>query len=338
MRAVPSCRILMVTTFGRAGYLRRAMEAGALGFFVKDAPAEQLADAIRRVARGERVVDPQLAAATLASGASSLTARERDVLVAARHGATIADVAARLHLSEGTVRNYLSSAITKTGGRNRIEAVRRRRRARLALMTRQFAGRLVAPPGKLEAMTGVIVHRTTAELEAGLAEIRRSPRDGGRLELIVRRPAVEAREVLDEATLDETVGLVGDTWSQRPSTRTDDGSPHPRMQLNVMNARAVALIAVDPERRQLAGDQLYVDLDLSEANLPAGTRLAIGTAVIEITEQPHRGCAKFAARFGTDALRFVNSDAGRSINARGVNAAVVVGGVIRAGDVATKLV
>src|SRR4029079_19460430 len=120
---------------------------------------------------------------------------------------------------------------------------------------------LVAPPGKLAAMTGVIVHRTTAELEAGLAEIRRSPRDGGRLELIVRRPAVEAREVLDEATLDETVGLVGDTWSQRPSTRTDDGSPHPRMQLNVMNARAVALIAVDPERRQLAGDQLYVDLD-----------------------------------------------------------------------------
>ncbi len=143
--------------------------------------------------------------------------------------------------------------------------------------------------------------------------------------------------MLDEATLDETVGLVGDTWSQRPSTRTDDGSPHPRMQLNIMNARAVALIAVDPERRQLAGDQLYLDLDLSEENLPAGTRLSIGTAVIEITEQPHRGCAKFAARFGTDALRFVNSEAGRAVNARGVNAAVVTGGVIRAGDVATKL-
>jgi two-component system response regulator DesR len=123
--AVPSCRILIVTTFGRAGYLRRAMEAGALGFFVKDAPAEQLADAIRRVARGERVVDPQLAAATLAGGTSPLTARERDVLVAARPGATVADIAGRLHLSEGTVRNYLSSAIAKTGGRNRIEAVRR---------------------------------------------------------------------------------------------------------------------------------------------------------------------------------------------------------------------
>jgi two-component system response regulator DesR len=123
--ALPSCRILIVTTFGRAGYLRRAMEAGALGFFVKDAPAEQLADAIRRVARGERVVDPQLAAATLAGGTSPLTARERDVLVEARTGATVADIADRLHLSEGTVRNYLSSAIAKTGGRNRIEAVRR---------------------------------------------------------------------------------------------------------------------------------------------------------------------------------------------------------------------
>jgi MOSC domain-containing protein len=191
--------------------------------------------------------------------------------------------------------------------------------------------------GKLLAMTGVIVHRTSAELEAGLAEIRRSPRDQGRLELIVRRPAVDVREVLEEAVLDESEGLVGDTWSQRSSSRTDDGSPHPRMQLNIMNARAAALVAVDPERRRLAGDQLYLDLDLSEENLPAGTRLSIGTAVIEITEQPHRGCAKFSARFGADALRFVNSPDGRSVNARGVNAAVVTGGVIRAGDVATKL-
>ena len=186
-------------------------------------------------------------------------------------------------------------------------------------------------------MTGVVVHRTKAELEAGLDEIRRSPRDQGRLELIVRRPSIDAREVLDEAILDEHVGLVGDTWSQRPSRRTADGSPHPRMQLNIMNARAAALFALDPERRQLAGDQLYLDLDLSEENLPPGTRLSIGTAVVEITEQPHRGCAKFAARFGTDALRFVNSDDGISVNARGVNAAVVTGGVIRPGDVVTKL-
>jgi two-component system response regulator DesR len=121
---VPSCRVIILTTFGRPGYLRRAMESGALGFVVKDAPAEQLADAVRRVAAGERVVDPALAAATLAGGASPLTGRERDVLVASRDGATVADIAARLFLSEGTVRNYLSAAIAKTGVRNRIEAFR----------------------------------------------------------------------------------------------------------------------------------------------------------------------------------------------------------------------
>jgi two-component system, NarL family, response regulator DesR len=121
---LPGCRILILTTFGRPGYLRRAMEAGALGFVVKDAPAEQLADAVRRVAEGGRVVDPALAAATLAGGPSPLTGRERDVLVAARGGATVADIARVLFLSEGTVRNYLSAAIAKTGVRNRMEAIR----------------------------------------------------------------------------------------------------------------------------------------------------------------------------------------------------------------------
>jgi two-component system response regulator DesR len=122
--AVPQCRALILTTFGRPGYLRRAMESGALGFVVKDAPAEQLADAVRRVARGERVVDPILAAATLAGGASPLTGRERDVLIAARDGATVGDIAGKLFLGEGTVRNYLSAAIAKTGVRNRFEAIR----------------------------------------------------------------------------------------------------------------------------------------------------------------------------------------------------------------------
>jgi two-component system response regulator DesR len=120
----PACRVIMLTSFGRPGYLRRAMESAAVGFVVKDAPAEQLADAVRRVMRGERVVDPALAAATLAGGASPLTGRERDVLVAARDGATVADIAGKLFLSEGTVRNYLSAAIAKTGVRNRVEAVR----------------------------------------------------------------------------------------------------------------------------------------------------------------------------------------------------------------------
>jgi two-component system response regulator DesR len=121
---VPDCRVIMLTAFARPGYLRRAMEAGAAGFVVKDAPAEQLADAVRRVVRGERVVDPGLAAATLAGGASPLTGRERDVLVAARDGATVADISAKLFLTEGTVRNYLSAAIAKTGVRNRVEAVK----------------------------------------------------------------------------------------------------------------------------------------------------------------------------------------------------------------------
>lgn len=120
---LPSCQVLILTTFGRPGYLRRAMEAGALGFLVKDGPVEALAVAIRRVLAGERVVDPALAAAALAIGPDPLTARERDVLRAAADGATIADIAARLHLSESTVRNYLSATIAKTGTRNRIEAV-----------------------------------------------------------------------------------------------------------------------------------------------------------------------------------------------------------------------
>jgi two-component system, NarL family, response regulator DesR len=123
-RELPSCRVIILTTFGRPGYLRRAMESGALGFVVKDTEAEQLADAVRRVVRGERVVDPALAAATLAGGSSPLTGRERDVLVASRDGATVADIAARLFLSEGTVRNYLSAAIAKTNTRNRVEAMR----------------------------------------------------------------------------------------------------------------------------------------------------------------------------------------------------------------------
>jgi two-component system, NarL family, response regulator DesR len=121
--ALPGCRVLFLTTFGRPGYLRRAMEAGASGFLVKDGPVQELAAAIRRVLAGERVVDPALAAAALSAGPNPLTVRERDVLTAAADGSTIADIAGRLHLSESTVRNYLSSAIGKTGSRNRIEAV-----------------------------------------------------------------------------------------------------------------------------------------------------------------------------------------------------------------------
>ena len=126
-------------------------------------------------------------------------------------------------------------------------------------------------------------------------------------------------------------------WNQRPSSRTDDGGPHPDMQLNVMNARAVALVAGDRDRWSLAGDQLYVDLDISEANVPPGTQLAIGTAVIEVTDQPHTGCAKFTQRFGLEAHRFVNSRERADLHLRGINAKVVTPGTIRPGDAVTKV-
>jgi hypothetical protein len=177
---------------------------------------------------------------------------------------------------------------------------------------------------------------TIAELEAGLELIRRSPTDNGVLALIVRRPDVDQREVLEEGRLDLEHGLLGDNWGTRGSNRTADGSSHPDMQLNIMNARVIALLAQETERWQLAGDQLFLDLDLSVENLPAGTRLALGTAVIEVTPQPHNGCAKFAARFGVEALKFVNSPVGKQLRLRGLNAKVVQPGVIRLGDVARK--
>lgn len=181
------------------------------------------------------------------------------------------------------------------------------------------------------------IHLTMAELEAGLDRIRDSPKQAGVLELIVRRPAVEEREVLEEGELDLVEGLVGDNWKTRGSSRTPDGSSHPDMQLNIMNSRVIALLAQSRERWKLAGDQLFLDLDLSAANLPPGTRLALGSAVIEVTNQPHTGCKKFVQRFGAEAMRFVNSPLGRELHLRGINARVARPGVIRVGDVARKL-
>jgi hypothetical protein len=181
-------------------------------------------------------------------------------------------------------------------------------------------------------------HLTTEELEAGLEQVLRAPKDDGVLELIVRRPRPGEREILPEAALDVREGLVGDSWKDRKSSRSADGLAHPDMQLNIMSSRVIALISQDKARWHLAGDQLFVDMDLSAANLPAGTRLALGSAVIEITGQPHLGCGKFVDRFGADAMKFVNSAVGRTLQLRGVNARVVQAGVIRVGDVVKKAV
>ena len=181
-------------------------------------------------------------------------------------------------------------------------------------------------------------HRTTEELEAALDHIRQAPLDHGTLELIVRRPEVNERDVLATGHLNLEEGLEGDNWKQRGNPKTPDGRAHPDAQLNIMNARAAAAIAGPINRWALAGDQLYVDLDISTETLPPGTRLALGEAVIEVTAKPHTGCGKFAARFGRDALLFVNSPTGRSLNLRGINARVVHPGPVHQGDSITRLV
>jgi hypothetical protein len=182
-----------------------------------------------------------------------------------------------------------------------------------------------------------IKYLTTEELEAGLEDIYLSPKDNGRVEMIVRRPNVEEREVLSEARFDLVEGLVGDNWKARGSTSTPDGSAHPEMQINIMNSRVIALLAQERVRWQLAGDQFYIDMDLSAENLPAGTQLALGSAVLEVTARPHSGCKKFAARFGQDAIKFVNSPLGKELHLRGVNAKVVQSGAVRVGDFVKKI-
>ena len=179
--------------------------------------------------------------------------------------------------------------------------------------------------------------RDRETLQAGLDEVRQSPRDVGRLELIVRRPATGEREALAEGRLDARQGLVGDNWIRRGSRSTEDGSAHPEMQLTIVNSRAVELLAGSRARWALAGDQLYVDLELSVDNLPAGTRLMIGIAVVEVTSVPHNGCRVFAERYGKDAVRFVNSPTGKQLRLRGLNAKVVTPGTVRVGDRVAKV-
>jgi|SRR5712671_2507793 len=178
---------------------------------------------------------------------------------------------------------------------------------------------------------------TLGELEAGLEQIRQAPKDHGVLDLIVSRPGTDQRQVREEARLDLVLGLEGDTWKSRGSSKTADGFANPETQLTLMNARVIALLAQSKTHWPLAGDQLFLDLDLSTANLPAGTKLAIGSAVIEVTPPPHTGCKKFEARFGPDATKFVNSPMGRELNLRGINAKILKPGLVRVGDSVTKV-
>jgi MOSC domain-containing protein YiiM len=169
----------------------------------------------------------------------------------------------------------------------------------------------------------------TAALQEGFAHIAASPSDVGTVEMIVRRPAVDAREVVASAEVRAGFGLDGDSWASRPHPSSD-------AEITLMNARCVALLAGDVDRWPLAGDQLYVDMDLGLRNLPAGSRLRVGTVVLEVSDKPHTGCSKFSARFGEDALAFVNSDEGQALRLRGMNCRVVEAGIVRTGDRVTK--
>jgi len=185
----------------------------------------------------------------------------------------------------------------------------------------------------METMT----HLSITELEMGLDMIRQSPKDNGVLKMIVRRPNIDEREVISEGELDILEGLAGDTWKARGNKNTADGSANINAQITVMNSRAIELLAQSEERRPLAGDQLYIDMDLSEDNLPPGTRLALGSAVMEVSDVPHTGCKKFAERYGTDATKFVNSLEGKRLHLRGINTKVVQAGTIRVGDIVRKI-
>ena len=182
-----------------------------------------------------------------------------------------------------------------------------------------------------------MAHRTTDELLAGLDTVRSAPADGGTLDLIVRRPSAGEREDLDAGEITLEDGLVGDEWRTRGSRHTDDGSSEVERQLTLMNSRAIALFAGGADGWATAGDQLFVDLDISITNLPPGTRLALGEAVLEVSEKPHTGCAKFAERFGMEVARFVSTPAGKELRLRGMNARVVTPGTVRKGEAVRKL-
>lgn len=186
-------------------------------------------------------------------------------------------------------------------------------------------------------MEATVKHVTLQELEAALDHLRQAPKDDGVIELIVCRPEVDQRLVMEEAEIDPVKGLIGDNWLVRGSRKTPDGSAHPEMQINIMNSRVTALVAQEKERWPLAGDQLYIDMDLGHENLPPGSLLAIGSVVLEVSALPHTGCKKFVSRFGVEAMEFVNSPVGKSLCLRGINAKIIQGGIVKVGQTARKI-
>ena len=177
----------------------------------------------------------------------------------------------------------------------------------------------------------------TSELDAGLETILAAPKTNGAVDMVVSRPRTDEREVLDEGFLDPLEGLRGDRWLSDASRAAADGVPDPATQITVMSSRVIDLLAGDRDRWPLAGDQLFVDLDITVENLPPGTRLRVGEAIIEVSAEPHTGCSKFTARFGSAAIRFVNSPSGRALRLRGLNARVIEAGTVCPGDAIAKL-
>jgi MOSC domain-containing protein YiiM len=180
-------------------------------------------------------------------------------------------------------------------------------------------------------------HLSNKEIEAGLSHVLASPKDQGELKAIVVRPEVNQRERLAAARLSPEGGVEGDRWATSTTLRRADGSPDPRTQVSLMNARILQLIANADDRMALAGDNLIVDLDLSEGNLSVGQKLAIGEVTLQITDVPHTGCDKFADRFGTDAVRYVNAPATKPLHLRGLYAQVLTAGTLRVGQVVRKV-
>jgi hypothetical protein len=180
-------------------------------------------------------------------------------------------------------------------------------------------------------------HVTFDKLQEGLAEISQAPKNHGNIELLVIRPVQYERKVVNEITMHPITGCEGDIWHSKKTSSTPDGKPNPERQVTLINSRVLALLEGAKDTWPKAGDQVYVDMDLSKENLPAGTDLSLGSAIIRVSAQPHNGCKKFAERYGIDATRFVNSSLGKAKSLRGINCYIVKEGIVKMGDTVSIL-